>query len=123
MERSAESVLDRRSDVAQGHLRRRVGVVTTGLAAAALLSGPGATWALDVAGVAGSSGATSQLGATANGVVETAGQTAGSTVTDVATTVQTTAQATAPTTQAVTNQVQSTTGTVTAAPKAPAART
>src|SRR4051812_32557369 len=111
--------MDRRSEMAQRQLRRRVGLVTTGLASAALLVGPVASPALDATGVTGSGGTTNQLGATTESVATTV-QTAPSTVTNVESTVQTTAQTTTQavvqTTQTATSQVQSSDGTVTAAP-------
>jgi hypothetical protein len=97
----------------QTHVRAQLAVITTSLAAAALLAGPAATWALDVTGVTGSSGATSQVTQTAQSVVTSTEQTAATTVTDVATTTETAVQqAVAP----VTNQVQSAAGAVTTAP-------
>jgi hypothetical protein len=97
-------------------------VVTTGLAAAALLSGPAATWALDATGVTGSTGTTtSQVTNTTQPVVSSTQQTAATTVTTVEnaaqTTVQTTQQAAAP----VVDQVQSSAPAVTSAPAQPSA--
>lgn len=101
--------------MATGRLRMQVAALTSVLAVAALLAGPGMTWGLDVPAVGGSGGTTGQLAATAQGVVTTAEQTVESTVTTV--------QAAAPATvmqETVPSPVQTTAPTVTAQPAPPA---
>jgi hypothetical protein len=97
--------------MASTQVRKQVAALTTGLALAVLLAGPGVTWGLDVPVVGGSGDTTSQLAATVQGVVTTAEQTTASTVTSV----QTAAPATV-VQETAANPVQSTAGTVAAAP-------
>jgi hypothetical protein len=102
--------------LSQKHPRAQLAAITAGLAAAALLAGPAATWALDVTGVTGSAGsATTQVTGAAQGAVDTTQQTVATTVTNVESTAQTTVQTTTQATQPVVNQVQA------SAPAAPAA--
>jgi hypothetical protein len=96
--------------MATGRLGMQAAALTSVLAVAALLAGPGMTWGLDVPAVGGSGGTTGQLAATAQGVVTTAEQTVGSTVTTVQAAPTTVVQESAPT------PVQTPVRTVTAPP-------
>ena len=105
--------------MATRRIRVQAGVVTSSLAAVALLVGPGSTWGVDVPVVGDSSGVTTQVTGTTESVVTQVEQTVQTTTTTVEQTVQqveAVAPAPAPAPEPVTTQVQSPVQTVASAP-------